>query len=953
MKAVLLVAARELRQVLSTRGFWIMLLIVPLAIAVSAFASRKLGGPPKMAFTVVDASGRFGPALEKQLELSYQQRVLRGLSTYVDRWKLAGVDPNAPWARRGSWLSPAEVARFVAQGGADAAIATLTPKLPEGTPAFKPPERGYVEVPPPASVPTDQGAAAFGKAITGPLQRDIETSDGKRQYALALYIPKNYGTPGVTAEIWANGRSNNVLLGEIRDILTSELRLGMLEANGLSPAVAVRAQTISAPIAVHEPPPGQGRSIISTKSIVPLVLVYLLLITSITIGSMMLQGVIEERSNKLLESVLACIEPSALMQGKLLGLGGVGLAIILVWAGCALGAGFSSPSFSAEFLRPSLQAIDDPIIVAAMIFYFLSGYLIMAMVFLAIGSLSDSTQDAQSYLMPVLVVIMLPVIMVMQASIQNPDQILVHVMSWIPFYTPFAMLARLGNGVPLWELAGTAALLIVFLFVELVFLGRLFQASLLSSGKPGWHEIFAKLRILANEVISTTRRPFGPDQGERPMICFRTLLCALAVLLAASMGGSAMAATGDNALGDWHGVLATPRGNLTIVVTVKKDDAGALKAELESVDQAPGVKIPMSSFSVTDSHMSFAISRIQASYEGDWDAAGQQWKGTFHQGADLPLTLSKGLPAPKPVIEGLDGRWEGTIDRNGTKLRLVLRITTGPQGTNVVLDSPDQLARGIPVQDLSRDGSTVRLHLNQGNQSYEGQLSADGKTITGTWTSAIGEKLPLTFSHTSDTAARKTPERPQTPKPPFDYKVEEVAFDNPVETDVHLAGTLTLPKGKGPFPAAILITGSGAQNRDETILGHKPFAVIADHLTKHGIAVLRYDDRGVGGSKGDYAAATSADSRDRRQCRRRLPDDPARNPPRRHRIHRPFRRRHDRPDRDGVQQGHRLSGDAGGPRHAVGQAAPVAAPAVANRSRRSRKEFGSGRARSRVGLQGH
>lgn len=102
-------------------------------------------------------------------------------------------------------------------------------------------------------------------------------------------------------------------------------------------------------------------------------------------------------------------------------------------------------------------------------------------------------------------------------------------------------------------------------------------------------------------------------------------------------------------------------------------------------------------------------------------------------------------------------------------------------------------------------------------------------------------------------------ERPQTPTPPFPYRADDVTFTNPVAAGVTLAGTLTLPQGSGPFPAAILLSGSGAQDRDETMLGHKPFAVIADHLTRRGIAVLRYDDRGVGRSTGDFPAATSAD----------------------------------------------------------------------------------------------
>lgn len=105
--------------------------------------------------------------------------------------------------------------------------------------------------------------------------------------------------------------------------------------------------------------------------------------------------------------------------------------------------------------------------------------------------------------------------------------------------------------------------------------------------------------------------------------------------------------------------------------------------------------------------------------------------------------------------------------------------------------------------------------------------------------------------------ATSGPKRPQTPKPPFPYRTEEVVVQS--APGVRLAGTLTLPQGKGPFPAAVMITGSGAQDRDETILGHKPFAVIADRLTRDGIAVLRVDDRGFAGSTGDFASATDDD----------------------------------------------------------------------------------------------
>src|SRR5690606_5157594 len=141
MRDVLLVAAREFRQIVATRGFWIMLLIVPLAIGASIFASAKLAPNAGVAFTMVDHSGRFAERLEERLERDHQREVLRDLAAYVERWDLAGAEPAAPWAGRGNWMVDAEVERFAEAGGAEAALERLAPALPEEAPAFEMPER--------------------------------------------------------------------------------------------------------------------------------------------------------------------------------------------------------------------------------------------------------------------------------------------------------------------------------------------------------------------------------------------------------------------------------------------------------------------------------------------------------------------------------------------------------------------------------------------------------------------------------------------------------------------------------------------------------------------------------------------------------------------------------------------------------------------------------------------
>jgi len=200
------------------------------------------------------------------------------------------------------------------------------------------------------------------------------------------------------------------------------------------------------------------------------------------------------------------------------------------------------------------------------------------------------------------------------------------------------------------------------------------------------------------------------------------------------------------------------------------------------------------------------------------------------------------------------GAWEGAIDTGAVRLRIGVAITAQPDGKlSAMMDSPDQGAYGLPLSDVTFADGVLKFVLQRANGAFEGRLNAAGTEIAGTWTQ--GGALPLVLKKVEKLTRLN---RPQEPKPPFPYRSEPVAIVNAAGRVV-LDGTLTVPEGKGPFPAVVLITGSGPQNRDEEIFGHKPFLVLADHLTRRGIAVLRYDDRGVGKSTGSFASATSED----------------------------------------------------------------------------------------------
>lgn len=212
-----------------------------------------------------------------------------------------------------------------------------------------------------------------------------------------------------------------------------------------------------------------------------------------------------------------------------------------------------------------------------------------------------------------------------------------------------------------------------------------------------------------------------------------------------------------------------------------------------------------------------------------------------------PAAIAAALLAPSLALAQIPapiaGDWYGTLDAGPQKLPVVFHIQ--PDGS-ATMESPAQMARSIPAAATVKDGK-LRFELRGVPAGFEGAVSADGKKLEGQWMQGEAS-LPLSLSRTAPVL-----NRPQTPKPPFPYREEQLTYRNPA-SGLMLAGTLTLPEGKGPFPAVVLISGSGTQDRDETVFGHKPFLVLADALTRKGVAVLRVDDRGAGGSQATPAS---------------------------------------------------------------------------------------------------
>jgi uncharacterized protein len=312
--------------------------------------------------------------------------------------------------------------------------------------------------------------------------------------------------------------------------------------------------------------------------------------------------------------------------------------------------------------------------------------------------------------------------------------------------------------------------------------------------------------------------------------------------------------------GDWAGKLQAGEAVIHLVLHIAKASDGSIKATIDSLDQ--GVYgIEVTSYAQKDSSLHFTVSSVGASYEGKISTDHRGIEGIWTQrSANLPLVFHRqaaGAGARKPIdaIAAAEGVWQGALEGNGMRLRLQLHVSHADQNQLVAaLDSPDQSISGLPATKVSEKDSALHFEIPVVNGVYEGTLNPAKNAITGTWTQNDVTQA-LEFKRSDKLLELR---RPQTPVKPYPYRAEEVVFQNN-RARISLAGTLTIPSGPGPFPVAVLLSGSGPHDRDETLLGHHPFLILADHLTRTGIAVLRFDKRGNGKSTGDYDNATTED----------------------------------------------------------------------------------------------
>ncbi|MBN1299946.1 MAG: alpha/beta fold hydrolase [Melioribacteraceae bacterium] len=307
--------------------------------------------------------------------------------------------------------------------------------------------------------------------------------------------------------------------------------------------------------------------------------------------------------------------------------------------------------------------------------------------------------------------------------------------------------------------------------------------------------------------------------------------------------------------GDWEGLLRTGGVSLKLVFHIKDND-GIYKATMDSPDQgAYGISID--EVTIDGSKLTLEIKKIMVAYTGSLNDDGTSIFGTWKQGpVEYTLNLRREtVKAMNPDEIVFDELWDGILKVSAIELRIVLKIYTDANGSLAAfMDSPDQEVKNISVSSINISDSGLIFTADAIGGSFEGTFNNERTTLSGTWKQA-GQNMKLNFKKVDKLEEAI---RPQNPQKPYPYKEEEIFFES-IESDITLAGTLTIPEGEGYFPGVVLVSGSGPQDRDGTIFNHKPFWVLADYLTRNGIAVLRYDDRGTASSQGDFSRATTED----------------------------------------------------------------------------------------------
>ena len=446
MKYALLVALREFAEHTKTKGFWIGIFLFP----VLAFAGVKVpmllkDVTPTRYFAVADPSGKFTPIIDAAVQEEHERKI---------------EDARDEWEKRKS-------------------------KDPE-TADFEVPRPPYQRVPLPAGAPTDpvdELTAALKPWLVG--DRKIEL-DGREEELFALVVlPQDEKRLRSATEYWCSNLADDGLRKLVEASLRDDLRRQQFLSAGVDADDIERIDKLAVHLSEKDPTKAAGEEAVDlmakARQWAPIGFVYVMFVAILTVAQMLISSTIEEKSNRIVEVLLSSVTPGELMLGKLLGVAAVGVTMLLAWIGSILLVvrWFAGAEVSAGVLG----ILTDFSLLGPFFVYFGLGYMLYASILLACGSLCNTLKDAQNFMGPVMMVLMVP-ILTMTFVAKDPHGPLAVILSWIPPFTPFVMMNRAAADPPTFDLVGTGVLLLVSIAFTIWFSGRIFRNGILRTGQP-------------------------------------------------------------------------------------------------------------------------------------------------------------------------------------------------------------------------------------------------------------------------------------------------------------------------------------------------------------------------------------------------------------------------------------------------------------------------------------
>ena len=523
MNMIRLIAWREYMENVKTKGFWVGILIFPLIFTAMYFLQTTLSNAtPTRYYILIDQSGKYEQAVETAIERDHQRRIQQAFVSYLlDKRKesdlnLTVANPNSGVDQFVDDVDADEVAaleEWLDSGGLDFALTMASPNLEEDAPPFVAPEYQFIAAEIPTNVDVNSSPEEIAAALRPYLRGDsLITVNGESADLFALILipenvdnditrpntmPLNSGGPA-GIQYWARNLTDSRLPDAISISINSEIRGREYQQLGVDNQLVRNVQRTRLPLSQLDPTAEAGEEAVSMadtfRQFAPIGFVYLMFVSLMQSVQYLLSNTIEEKSNRIIEVLLASVTAGELMMGKLVGIGMSGLTTIAVWLFSFYLFVVLYDSSQTELISQILEVVLSSDLIPWFVFYYFAGYALYSGIFLAIGSLCNTLKEAQALMMPMIMIQIIPIAM-MAFVVLDPNNTIVRAMSWFPLFTPYLMMNRAAADPPMIDVVGTTILLILSIIFVLWFSGKVFRMGVLRTGQPPkMMEIFSMMR---------------------------------------------------------------------------------------------------------------------------------------------------------------------------------------------------------------------------------------------------------------------------------------------------------------------------------------------------------------------------------------------------------------------------------------------------------------------------